>query len=340
MPVLEGEHLRRSFGEGALRTTVIRNVSLRLSRGELVLLMGPSGSGKSTLLALLSGLARPDSGTVVALGEEIWKLSESQREQFRLRHCGFIFQGYNLFPSLTAREQLEMTFQWGESGKRGQAAARLRVEEMLQQLSLTDKGDLFPAQLSGGEKQRVAIGRALIKQPTLLFCDEPTAALDWTHGKQVLELLRAQMQRHQAMLFVVSHDSRLIPYADHLFYLDDGCLTDAPPAAPERNKPEVCDPPLPGRVPVWCLPLAREGIAPEVCLHKTADLLDRLRSAGWSVSIALDALLAHKEVQTRGEAEQQLRQLGIDPASLRRHDAEDSNSGLSEAPCLQGPAPE
>ncbi len=229
MPALEGEHLWRSFGAGAGRTTVLRDVSLQMKQGELSLLMGPSGSGKSTLLAVLSGLSRPDIGTVVGLGENIWKLSESEREHFRLRNCGFVFQGFNLFPSLTAREHLEMMLDWGDKGKSGQAEGRRRVAEMLEQLGLAEKGDLFPAQLSGGEKQRVALGRALIKDPTMLFCDEPTASLDWTHGKQVLELLREQMRRRQAVLFVVSHDSRLAHYADRLFYLDDGRLRESQP---------------------------------------------------------------------------------------------------------------
>src|SRR5213076_327767 len=131
-------------------------VSLELYQGELGLIMGPSGSGKSTLLAALAGLKRPDSGQVVALGEDLWQLSDRDRKEFRLRHCGFIFQGYNLFPALTARQQLEIVLRWGQ-GVRGRDARR-QADAMLDRLGLGRKVHLRPAQLSGGEKQRVAIG--------------------------------------------------------------------------------------------------------------------------------------------------------------------------------------
>src|SRR5262245_6711263 len=170
MSVLVAENLSRSFGQGPTRTTVLRDISLDLERGQLVLLMGPSGSGKSTLLALLSGLARPDAGRVLALGQDLWSMTEKQRERFRLRHCGFIFQGYNLFPSLTAKEQLEMVLRWGEG--MGPAEASRRVQAMLDELGLREKGHLRPGQLSGGEKQRVAVARALVKNPELCFADE------------------------------------------------------------------------------------------------------------------------------------------------------------------------
>src|SRR5439155_20386833 len=142
--------------------------------GEIVLLMGPSGSGKSTLLAILSGLLRPDSGQVQALNQYLWTMSDKQRERFRLEHFGFIFQGYNLFAALTARQQLEMVVRWGEGASAREA--RRRAEEMLALLGLARKAHLRPAELSGGEKQRVAIGRALIKNPNFCFADEPTSA--------------------------------------------------------------------------------------------------------------------------------------------------------------------
>jgi putative ABC transport system ATP-binding protein len=230
MAVLVAEQLSRSFGQGPTRTTVLREVSLELRRGEFVLLMGPSGSGKSTLLALLSGLARPDTGRVLALGQDLWALTEKQRERFRLRHCGFIFQGYNLFPSLSAREQLEMVLRWGEAATPAEASRR--VDEMLEELGLAEKGDLRPAQLSGGEKQRVAVARALVKNPELCFADEPTSALDWTSGKHVVQMLQTTTHRHNTLMFVVAHDTRLIPYADRVFHLDDGQLIEASPHGP------------------------------------------------------------------------------------------------------------
>ncbi len=197
--------------------------------------MGPSGSGKSTLLAVLSGLLQPSSGQVLALGEDLWRMTERQRERFRLRHVGFIFQGYNLFPALTARQQLEVVLRWGE-GASGREARR-RADEMLTLLGLAKKARLRPAEMSGGEKQRVAIGRALIKNPQFLFADEPTSALDWAHGEQVIEQLRNAAHERGATILVVAHDSRIIPFADRVFYLEDGSLREpeggalAPPHA-------------------------------------------------------------------------------------------------------------
>ncbi|MCC6419047.1 MAG: ATP-binding cassette domain-containing protein, partial [Gemmataceae bacterium] len=174
-PTLRARHLTRTFGSGEVKTTALADVSLDLYPGQLALLMGPSGSGKSTLLAVLSGLLKPDGGRVLTLGQNLWDLTERQREDFRLKHCGFIFQGYNLFPALTARQQLEMVLRWGRGT--GSREARRRADEILSLLGLAKKASLRPAQMSGGEKQRVAIGRALIKEPTFCFADEPTSAL-------------------------------------------------------------------------------------------------------------------------------------------------------------------
>jgi putative ABC transport system ATP-binding protein len=223
-PTLRGLQLVRTFGTGEARTTALRRVSLDLYRGELALIMGPSGSGKSTLLAALAGLARPDSGRVISLGEDLWQLSDRDRKQFRLRHCGFIFQGYNLFPAFTASQQLEVVLRWGMGVSARQA--RRRAEEMLELLGLGTKTHLLPRQLSGGEQQRVAIGRALIKGPSLCFADEPTAALDWAHGQQVVELLRCAAQESGATVLVVAHDARLVPYANRVFHLVDGRLAE------------------------------------------------------------------------------------------------------------------
>src|SRR5262245_51030419 len=226
--VLQGVDLTRSFGDGQSRTYALREVSLELERGQLALLMGPSGSGKSTLLAVLSGLLEPDSGRVLARSGpsvvDIWKQNARQREEFRLKHCGFIFQGYNLFPALTAQQQLEIVLRWGE-GLSGREA-RERSDEMLALLGLAKKARLLPAQLSGGEKQRVAIGRALIKNPMLVFADEPTSALDWAHGEQVIELLRVAAHERGATILIVSHDHRIEPFVDDIFQLEDGRLGD------------------------------------------------------------------------------------------------------------------
>jgi putative ABC transport system ATP-binding protein len=222
-PTVEAHHLVRSFGVGETKVTVLHDVSLALYGGEVALLMGPSGSGKSTLLAVLSGLLRPDSGDVIALGQHLGQMSENEQRRFRLRHCGFIFQGFNLFPSLTPREQLEMVLRWGEGASRHEAERR--VEAALVRLGLEQRGDLTADQLSGGEKQRVAIARALLKEPTFCFADEPTSSLDWSHGERVVQLLRAAAQERGATVFIVAHDSRIVPYADRVYYLEDGRLT-------------------------------------------------------------------------------------------------------------------
>jgi putative ABC transport system ATP-binding protein len=215
--------LVRSFGTGETRSFALKGVSVELRQGEVNLLMGPSGSGKSTLLAVLSGLLRPDGGSVGALGKAIWDMGDDEMERFRLRHCSYIFQGYNLFPALTAREQLEIVLRWGEGCSLGEA--RRRAEDVLDQLGMSDKAHLRPAQLSGGEKQRVAIGRALVKNPSLVFADEPTAALDWENGQQAIRLLSESARERGAMVLVVTHDPRLVPYADRVFELADGQLT-------------------------------------------------------------------------------------------------------------------
>jgi putative ABC transport system ATP-binding protein len=227
-PSLQGHQLTRSYGRGEVLTRALREVSLDLFPGQVSLLMGPSGSGKSTLLAVLSGLLRPHGGRVLALGTDLWALSEWQREQFRRRHCGFIFQGYNLFPALTARQQLEMVLRWGEGA--GAREARRQADAMLDLLGLARKAGLRPAQLSGGEKQRVAVGRALVKRPAFCFADEPTSALDWEHGEQVVRLLRAAAAEQGATILIVSHDARIVAHVDQVFHIEDGHLTEALPS--------------------------------------------------------------------------------------------------------------
>jgi putative ABC transport system ATP-binding protein len=237
--VLRATDVTRSFGQGEVRTTAVAGVSLELHRRQVSLLMGPSGSGKSTLLAILSGLLQPDGGRVDVLGESMWRMSESQREAFRRRHFGFIFQGYNLFPALTALQQLEIVLRWGDNLTHHEA--RRRSTDMLALLGLSKKMHLRPAQLSGGEKQRVAIGRALVKEPALCFADEPTSALDWSHGEQVVELLVSAAHEQGSTILMVSHDPRIIPYADQVFHIEDGSLletnspADAPAPQPMRS---------------------------------------------------------------------------------------------------------
>jgi putative ABC transport system ATP-binding protein len=218
--------LTRTFGDGSSRRAAMRDVTMEMRPGELALLMGPSGSGKSTLLAVLSGLLEPDGGQVLASDDgalrDVWGMSSREREYYRRKNTGFIFQGYNLFPALTARQQLEIVLKWGEGASPGDA--RRRADAMLDRLGLSKNKNKKPAQLSGGEKQRVAIGRALVKNPMFVFADEPTSALDWENGQRVIELLRDAAHDRKASILVVSHDQRILPFVDVYFHMEDGVL--------------------------------------------------------------------------------------------------------------------
>jgi putative ABC transport system ATP-binding protein len=234
--VLEGEHLRHTFGEGDKKTVAVNEVSLTVRPREIALIMGPSGSGKSTLLAILSGLLRPQRGKVKAMGEDLWALPERARKAFRLRNYGFVFQGFNLFPALTAWQQLEIVLRWGQHLPRREI--RKRIDAMLGLLDLTKQARHLPAQLSGGEKQRVAVARALIKEPTVCFADEPTSSLDWPRGRQVIDMLCQAAQRKGSAVLVVSHDPRLIPFMDRVYSQEEGRLRERQSSAglPEYNE--------------------------------------------------------------------------------------------------------
>jgi putative ABC transport system ATP-binding protein len=224
-PSIQGIQLTRTFGADDALTVALRDVSLEIHTGQMALVMGPSGCGKSTLLAILSGLLHPHQGRVLVDGQDLYEMSEKQRREFRLRHFGFIFQEFNLFPTLTVWEQLEMVLCWGQGMSRHQA--KPRVAEVLELLNLTRKAGQLPHHLSGGEKQRVAIARALIKSPGFCFADEPTSALDWGKGKYIVEFLHGIAHRHGATVLVVSHDPRIPSYADQIIRLEDGQLKES-----------------------------------------------------------------------------------------------------------------
>ena len=192
--------------------------------GDLTMVMGPSGSGKSTLIAALSGLLRPEEGRVDILDvDNLWKLSNGRIDRFRLEHCGFIFQGFNLFPALTALQQVETVLKFqGLSPDKARKRAALALEEV----GLGHRLHQRPAALSGGEKQRVAIARALAKDPQILFADEPTSALDGENGQVVIRLLRRAATEHGAAVICVTHDPRLEAWADRVIHIEDGVITD------------------------------------------------------------------------------------------------------------------
>ncbi len=233
-PSITADEVRRSFGSGATRNEVLRGISLQIRPGELTLIVGPSGSGKSTLLSVLSGLLRPDHGAVRVLDRSLWELDEAGIDAFRLRHCGFVFQGFNLFAALTALEQVMLPLQY--AGTRG-AMVRERALEALDAVGLAEKSALRPLELSGGEKQRVAIARALARRPELIFADEPTSALDRENGRTVIELLRHAALQRGATVLAVTHDPRLVAHADRVLRIEDGEITsDESPAGSEAGR--------------------------------------------------------------------------------------------------------
>ncbi|WP_243041652.1 ABC transporter ATP-binding protein [Dyella sedimenti] len=227
---LQVRHVRKSFVSGQVRSTVLHDLTLDIRAGELTLISGPSGCGKSTLLAILSGLQRADDGQVIALGQDLGVLGARALERFRLRHTGFVFQGFNLFPALNALEQVELPLSYLGLAP---AEARRRAMASLEEVGLGPRTSLRPSELSGGEKQRVAIARALAKQPDLLFADEPTSALDAANGQTIIDILHRIARTHGTTVLCVSHDPRLVGHADRVLAMEDGrILSDRVPPSP------------------------------------------------------------------------------------------------------------
>ncbi|MCA3060593.1 MAG: ABC transporter ATP-binding protein [Burkholderiales bacterium] len=218
-PTIISQSISKGFDTGKVHLQVIKDSSLAILPGELTLVIGPSGSGKSTMLSMMSGLLRPDTGHVLALGVDLWTLGEAALDRFRLVNCGFVFQGFNLFSGLTALENVILPLQY--LGVRGTEAAT-RARRALDEVGLGHRTHLRPAELSGGEKQRVAIARALVKNPALIFADEPTSALDKTNGQIVIDLLKHIAADHGTTVLGVTHDPRLLSHADRVIELEDG----------------------------------------------------------------------------------------------------------------------
>jgi len=210
------------YESGQQRVQVLRDIDWEIKRGDIHLLMGPSGSGKTTLLSILAGLLTPTVGKVYLLGEEITKLSGPKLAQFRQQNIGFIFQNFNLFPALTAAENIEVVLNL--KGIRG-AKARLQAQGLLEQVGLGLQANQKPGNLSGGQKQRVAIARALVGNPPIIMADEPTASLDSHSGHAVIDLLRRLAKDGGCTVLMVTHDPRIIDVADRIAYLEDGVLT-------------------------------------------------------------------------------------------------------------------
>jgi putative ABC transport system ATP-binding protein len=212
-------NLTKTYAAGEAAVHALRDVDLDVASGEVVLLMRPSGSGKTTLLSIMGCILRPTSGSVRVRGREVARLSEKELPRIRLDHIGFIFQGFNLFPTLTAGENVEVAFDLKGVGSK---AARHRAGALMEEVGLSDKYDTFPSDLSGGQKQRVAIARALAGEPEIILADEPTGALDWHSGRAVVEMLRRLAREHGRAVVIVTHDSRTLEFADRVVRIEDG----------------------------------------------------------------------------------------------------------------------
>jgi putative ABC transport system ATP-binding protein len=220
-PVLEVRQLRKGFGHGEAAVEAVRGVDLVLAPGEIALIMGPSGSGKTTLLSMLGALLRPSSGELRLVGIDLRELTERELPALRAQRIGFVFQDFNLMPSLSARENVEVALNVaGLGGDR----ARQRATGLLEELGLGGRLDFLPEQLSGGEKQRVAIARALANDPDLVLADEPTANLDSSIGREVMRRLRDIAKRRGQSVLIVSHDDRIREFVDRVLWLEDGAF--------------------------------------------------------------------------------------------------------------------
>ncbi|MEY4168193.1 MAG: hypothetical protein RIR52_2017 [Acidobacteriota bacterium] len=213
----------KRYGTGDAAVQALDGIDLGVRSGEVLFLMGPSGSGKTTLLSIMGCILRPTGGSVRIAGVEVTGLSERQMPRVRLEQIGFIFQGFNLFPALTVRENIELAF--GLKGVRGRMA-RQSAEELLERVALREKANEWPANLSGGQKQRVAIARALAGEPGIVLADEPTAALDGVTGRAILDLLRELAHEKGRAVVIVTHDSRAEAYADRIVTIEDGRISE------------------------------------------------------------------------------------------------------------------
>jgi putative ABC transport system ATP-binding protein len=220
--LLEVRDLSKLYGTGDTRVTAVDRVGLDLDRGELLLIMGPSGSGKTTLLSMMGCILRPTSGTIRLEGREVSALDEARLPEVRRRFIGFVFQSFNLFPFLTALENVELVLRMKQAPREQRRAQAVRLME---RVGLGRRTRLYPADLSGGEKQRTALARALAGDPPVILADEPTANLDWKTGHEVLLLLRGLAEQAGKAVAVVSHDPRAERLAHRALALVDGRLS-------------------------------------------------------------------------------------------------------------------
>ena len=214
MSYIEFKNIVKEYKMGEVKIKALDNTNFSIDKGELVAIVGPSGAGKTTTLNILGGMDRATSGSVLVNEKEITSLTNKQLIQYRRNDIGFVFQFYNLVQNLTAKENVELATQL--------CSDALNVDEILDKVGLKDRKDNFPAQLSGGEQQRVAIARAIAKNPKLLLCDEPTGALDYKTGKQILKLLQDTCRREKMTVVIITHNTAIAPMADKVIHFKNG----------------------------------------------------------------------------------------------------------------------
>lgn len=212
--IIEAQNLRKCFVAGDNTIVAVNDVSFSFEEGELVIIVGPSGAGKSTLLNLLGGMDGASSGSLCVDGKDIAKYSKKELTEYRRNMIGFVFQFYNLMPNLTAKENIELSTELKKDV--------VNPEEALKSVGLEHRMDNFPAQLSGGEQQRVSIARALAKNPRIILCDEPTGALDYVTGKEILGLLSNAARKEKKTVIIVTHNSALLEFGDHILRIKNG----------------------------------------------------------------------------------------------------------------------
>lgn len=211
---LELDNIRKSYGEGDSRNEVLKGITCGVEKGHICVLLGPSGSGKSTLLNIIGGIDTADSGSVMIDGEKIEAFSEKQLSLYRRKHLGYVFQSYNLIPNLTVKENIEVGAYLSDSP--------LPIDDLMKTLGLWEHKDKIPSQLSGGQQQRTAIGRAIIKNPDILLCDEPTGALDYKTSKEILKLIEDVNKKFGNTIIIVTHNDAIKLMADQVIKFRDG----------------------------------------------------------------------------------------------------------------------
>jgi putative ABC transport system ATP-binding protein len=213
-PIVDVSNLKKSYTTGAVVTEVLKGIGMQIAEGQIVVILGPSGSGKTTLMNIIGGIDRGDSGKVIVDGIEVSSLDDNRLTEYRREHVGFVFQFYNLIPNLTVGENIEVVSNISKSP--------LDIDEVLAAVEMQDKRHRFPRELSGGEQQRVSIARAVVKNPKLLLCDEPTGALDYETAHSILRLLQAVNKKYGATILMVTHNTAIAGMAHRVFRLRSG----------------------------------------------------------------------------------------------------------------------